>query len=95
MKVRFTPAAQADLAGIRQWIARENPARALSFVRELRSRALALSDFPRRHQIAAHSSSGSVRKLTHGRYLIYYRVLPDRVEIIQVRHSAMDKPQFD
>ena len=94
MKVRFTPAAQADLAGIRQWIAHDNPERALSFVRELRSKALALGDFPRRHQVAAHSASGPVHKFTHGRYGIYYRVLPNRVEIIQVRHSAMDTPQF-
>lgn len=94
MRVRFTPVARADLAGIRQWIARDDPARALSFVRELRSKALALSAFPRRCPIAAHTPSGPIHKLTHGRYLIYYRVLIDAVEIIQIRHSAMDTPDF-
>ena len=62
---------------------------------ELEARALTLADFPLRHEVAGHSSSGPVHKLTHGRYLIYYRVLTNRVEIIQVRHSAMDTPQFD
>ena len=94
MRVRFTPVAQADLAEIRQWIARDNPARALSFVRELRSKALGLSAFPRLCPIVAHTSSGPIHKLTHGRYLLYYRVLTSTVEIIQVRHSAMDTPHF-
>lgn len=95
MRVRFTRVAHNDLARIRRWIARDNPVRALSFVQELRAKALALADFPRRHPVAFNSPAGPIHKLTHGRYLIFYRVLPDIVEIIEVRHGAMDTPRFD
>lgn len=95
MIVHFTPRARNDLAGIRSWIAKDDPARALSFVRELRQRALALCDYPHRHPVAHMATSGPVHKLTHGRYLLYYRVLPEKVEILHVRHGAMNTSTFD
>ena len=36
MNVVITPAAEADLTAIGEWIAAANPARALSFIREIR-----------------------------------------------------------
>ena len=95
MEDRFTSAARADLARIRSWISRDNPERALSFVRELRQRAYALSDYPHRHPIVLKTSRGPVHKMTHRPYLIFYRVLRDSIEVIEVRHGARDMASFD
>ncbi len=95
MKIRFTPEAQSDLARIRRRIAKDNPARALTFIRELRARTLALSHQPRRHPIAFETALGSIHKIVHGRYLIFYRVLLDDVEVLHFRHGAQDAPRFD
>ena len=46
MKVEFTLAAEADLEQIGDYIARDNPARALSFVRELARSCLELAEMP-------------------------------------------------
>jgi toxin ParE1/3/4 len=46
MIVRFTDAADHDLEALGDYIAQNNPKRALSFVRELREDCLALADFP-------------------------------------------------
>ncbi len=95
MRVDFNPIAEADLESIRRWIARDNPVRALSFVGELKARALALSDQPRRHPVAFETALGPIHKMVHGRYLIYYRVLSASVVILHIRHSAQDTPRFD
>lgn len=95
MRVVFRAAAKRDLRKIGDWISRDDPRRADTFVAELEERAGALTDMSRRGPVFAQTRRGPVHKLTHGRYLILYRVLPNRVEIIQVRHSAMDTPRFD
>ncbi len=46
MIVRFTDAAEHDLEALGDYIAQDNPERALSFVRDLRVACLALADFP-------------------------------------------------
>jgi toxin ParE1/3/4 len=47
MIVVITEAAEADLEAIADWIAEDNPARALTFVLELRQRCKTLADMPR------------------------------------------------
>lgn len=86
--------ARTDLAAIRSWIARDNPARAYSFVEELEAKAATLIDLPVGYPIVASSRRGAVHKVTHGRYAIYYMRRPGVVEIIHIRHSAMDAPRF-
>jgi toxin ParE1/3/4 len=50
MGIRFAPLAMADLEGIGDFIARDNPSRAYSFVRELRKQCGKISDSPLRHR---------------------------------------------
>jgi toxin ParE1/3/4 len=44
--VRITTAAEADLEAIADWIARDNPSRAMTFVAELRTACVTLADLP-------------------------------------------------
>ena len=46
MIVRLTPEARSDLLAIGSYIARDNPTRAVSFMRELRSKCRSLGDKP-------------------------------------------------
>jgi toxin ParE1/3/4 len=67
---RFSEDADADLDGILHFIAQDNPLRAISFVDELRQRAVeALSIFPN-----AGKPFGAARMLSFGNYVILYRV---------------------
>ena len=95
MKVVLLPEARGDLRAIGDWIARDNPTRAATFVTELEGRAAALADMPERGPIAFTSSRHPVHKLTHGRYLIYYRIRADRVEVLGIHHGARRPPRFD
>jgi toxin ParE1/3/4 len=46
MRFRFSRRAEADLEEIADYIARDSPTRAASFVQELRARCRQLSEFP-------------------------------------------------
>ena len=46
MKIQITAEAEADLEAIGDYIARENPLRAISFVRELYQLCLDIADMP-------------------------------------------------
>ncbi|MCA0432081.1 MAG: type II toxin-antitoxin system RelE/ParE family toxin [Proteobacteria bacterium] len=90
MKVVLTDSALADLEAIGDWIARDNPQRALSFVRELREACSKLSDMPKAWPLVPRYESLGIRKRTHGNYLIFCRVAELQVEIIRVLHGAQD-----
>lgn len=93
MKVRITRQATADLDAIAEWIGRDNPLRAISFVAELldRCRSLSdLSDYPDRFPIHRELRGETVRKLAHQHHAILYVRLADRVEVVHVVHGARD-----
>jgi len=46
MQVKFTPLAQRDLETIGDYIAEDNPGRAVTFVRELRDQCYKISRLP-------------------------------------------------
>lgn len=90
MIVRLSAEAERDLEEIGDHIARDNPARALSFVRELRTACLGLAAFPERFPLVPRYESEGVRHRVHGNYLIFYRVEEAAVVVIHVLHGATD-----
>jgi toxin ParE1/3/4 len=94
-RLLLAPRAAADLEEIAEYIARDNPQRAASFVGELEAkcRAVAASPdaFPARPDLAA-----GLRMAVHGRYLILYRELPDQpaVRVERVLHGARNLPRL-
>jgi toxin ParE1/3/4 len=89
--VRLTPLAEAELAAIADYIARDNPRRALSFVRELRERCLSLGRVPLSFPLVRRYEERGVRHCVHGHYQIFYRTAGDpveRVDVLHVLHSA-------
>jgi len=90
MKVVITAAAEDDLEAIGDWIARHNPARALSFVRELRRDCATLADAPEGYALVPRYEHTGVRRRPHGNYLIFYYVHGDRIEVLHILHGARD-----
>lgn len=90
MRVAFAEEAELDLEAIGDFIARDNPRRALSFLAELRARCESLADFPARFPSVRHQASQSVHRCLHGNYLIFYQIEGDAVTILHIRHGASD-----
>lgn len=90
MIVEMTAEAEADLEAIGDYIARDDPARALKFVQALRKSCLGLGDMPNRFPLVPRFAAAGVRRRGHGRYLIFYRVARDRVVILHILHGAQD-----
>lgn len=90
MIVRLTREAERDLEAIADHIARDNPERALSFVRELRGACLGPADFPERFPLVPRYEREGVRHRVHGNYLIFYRVEAEAVTVLHLLHGATD-----
>jgi toxin ParE1/3/4 len=89
---QLLPAARADLIEIGDFIALDNPARALSFVAEIEETMTTIaerpSSFPARYELAT-----GLRSARHGRYLIFFVASDAGVQIVRVLHGARDLSQ--
>lgn len=90
MKVVLSNAAEADLEDIGDHIARDNPRRALTFLRELRGVMLRLGDMPNALPLVPRYEHHSIRRRVSGSHLIFYRIEADQVFIVHILHGARD-----
>lgn len=90
MKVVITTDALNDLEEIGDYIARDNPARARSFVAELVAKAQGLADMPEAFPLVPRYAGFGVRRRVHGAYLIFYRIEESLVMVIHILHGARD-----
>jgi plasmid stabilization system protein ParE len=90
MIVELTAAAEADLEAIGDYIARDNPVRASSFVREIFRSCLDIADMPEAWPVVPRHEHHDIRRRVHGRYLIFYRVGDGRITILHILNGAMD-----
>lgn len=94
MKVIIMPEAHADMLRIAEFIAQNNPARALSILVELRRQCARLREMPGRFPLVPRFENSGIRRCVHGNYLIFYRVTDVEVEVLHVFHGAMDYEQL-
>ncbi|KPM25231.1 type II toxin-antitoxin system RelE/ParE family toxin [Citromicrobium bathyomarinum] len=87
MIVAFSPRSARDLEALADYIARDNPQRALSFIAELRDACMGLAEFPDRFPLSRVGREGT-RQRIFGQYAIIYRVEGQTVRILQVIHAA-------
>jgi len=90
MILEFTSEAESDLEQIADYIAKDNPRRALSFVRELRSKCEDLVNSPNGFALVPRYEHHGIRRRVHGNYLIFYRAENAKVVIVHVLHGATD-----
>jgi plasmid stabilization system protein ParE len=90
MTVVIAAAAEAELQSIGDWIAGDNPTRALTFVQELRKRCESLIDAPRAYALVPRYEPLGIRRRVYRDYLIFYRIVGDTIEVLHVLHGARD-----
>lgn len=86
----FTNEAEGDLEQIADYIAEHNPRRALSFIRELRSRCEDLANNLNSFALVPRYEPLGIRRRVHGNYLIFYRVELTKVVVVHILHGASD-----
>jgi toxin ParE1/3/4 len=89
MQLLISPLAAQDIEDVGDFIARDNPLRALSFVLELHKQCLRISANPlgyrKRPELGA-----DMRSCAYGNYVIFFESLSDAVKIVRVLHGARD-----
>lgn len=90
MKLVITAAAEADLEAIGDYIAQDNPARAVSFIRELERCCQEIAEMPQAWQLVPRYEAQGIRRRVHGRYLIFYSISTDQITVLHVLNGAMD-----
>ena len=89
MGVLFTPLAETDLEDIGDYIAQDNPARALSFIQEIRAQCQKIGKSPLAYR-ARPELGDEIRSCPFGHYMILYCPQAPDVLIVRVLHGAMD-----
>jgi len=93
MRLVFSRLAEKDLEEIGDYIAADNPARALRFVREIRRHCGEIATSPLAY-VARPELGPQIRACPHGRYLIYFQALDDQIVIARVLAGARDLPRL-
>lgn len=85
-RCEFTGRAEADLTEIALFIAKDSPARALTFVAELRTRCVQVARHPEIFRLREEYGQG-VRVVVEGKYLIFFSIQGDAVLVEHIRHG--------
>ncbi len=91
MRLTFTPLAEHDLESIADYIAVDNPRRALTFVRELRQQCQRIALNPPGYRLRPELGAG-IRSCAYGHYVIFFEASSDAVTVVRILHGARDLP---
>ena len=88
--LRYLPIAQDDLIGIFDWIAKDSPGRAISFVEKIDKRIGALAQSPNLGRTPRHPrlKEYGYRVLILDSYLVFYKIHNQTIEIHRVVHAS-------
>lgn len=89
MRVTLSPLAERDLEAIGDYIAEDNPPRALSFIAELRTQCATIAKAPKAYRARPELGEG-LRSCAHGNYVIFFTATKARLTVVRVLHGAMD-----
>ena len=89
LKLAWSRHALADLERIINYISNDKPDAAARFAASILNRATTLTTMP---NIGREVRPGVRELIVHHHYLLTYRVSSDRVEILQVWHTARKRP---
>ena len=89
-RLRFTRAAESDLADIRAYIARDNPAVAKSFVETIVALCGNLAATPQMGSPRPDLGAGIRLLVARRHYAVLYRIGENDVHVIRVIHTARD-----
>jgi toxin ParE1/3/4 len=90
-KAVYSPEAEHDLGQIVEYIAQDNLLAAMKWLDQTRATCELLAVQPSIGQRVKTKRFADARRHVAGNYLIYYRPIPDSVEILMVVHGARDQ----
>lgn len=90
MKVVLSSRAAEDMKRIGQFIARDNPLRAASFVAELRAVMRRLGEVPQGFPLVPRYEEHGIRRRSWKGYGILYSVLPSRIFVHRILGPGQD-----
>jgi toxin ParE1/3/4 len=92
MKLRWSSKAESDLVSIRDYTRTQwgNP-QAIRYVKSIREAVRAAAKAPLQAAPADHFND-TMRKITIGSHIIFFRIADGSIEILRVMHGAMDIP---
>ena len=89
-QINWSRQAIRDMTRIGRHIAADGPANAGKLLDQIEAKAMALASYP---QIGRISGNSEARELVvHAHYLVIYRVLPDSITILPIKHVARKWP---
>jgi toxin ParE1/3/4 len=91
MRAHFTPQAEIDLEEIGDYIALDNPRRAVSFIGEMRQHCEKIAEGPHHYVVRPHLGD-TIRICAHGNYVIVFERFDDGALILRVLHGARNVP---
>ncbi len=89
MQLSITPLAAQDLEEIGDYIAQDNPSRAVEFLNELQAHCEIIRRNPEGYRNRPEFSK-KMRSCTHGHYVIFFESDVNEVTLIRVLHGARD-----
>jgi plasmid stabilization system protein ParE len=88
MRVEYTPEAASNLDTILFGLLQENPVVAFALAETIDRTVRRIAAFPESSPAVAFGESVRVASLVRYPYRIFYRVRPDVVEILHIRHTS-------
>lgn len=88
MKVNWTRKGRYRLQQLHDHIAEDKPTNALHYIDKITRRVDVLAAHPRSGKVVTKYQRDDIREIYEGRYRIIYRILPEQIDILTVRHSA-------
>jgi addiction module RelE/StbE family toxin len=87
VRVEWSPLALNDVEEIASFIAQDRPEGGLQWMEEIFTSVQRLQRFPKSGRIVPEVRRESIREVIHGDFRIIYRIEPERVAVLTVRHS--------
>jgi len=91
MLLLFTPLAEQDLESIAEYIAADNPLRAINFVREMRQQCQRIALNPPGYRLRPELGE-RIRSCAYGHSVMFFEASPREVTVVRVLHGARDVP---
>ena len=88
-KYVISPLAASDLEMIGDYIAQDNPHRAVTFIAELRNQCDRIAASPKTFRSRPELGE-NIRSSAYGNYVIFFQDAADGLLIVRVLHGAMD-----
>jgi toxin ParE1/3/4 len=92
-RVLRSPLAEEDFREIWRYIAQDNPGAADGLLRRIDEKLSLYAENPRMGTTREHWSPG-LRSFPVGRYVVFYRIVAEGIEVVRALHGMRDLPSL-